>query len=68
LPAVTARMAESFGHDPVTLSAQRYGDRLRRQTEAGALRMTRTGRLSTTGTGVVVRGHDFYGQPTDPRG
>jgi hypothetical protein len=60
-------MAESFGHDPVTLSLQRYGDRLRSQTEASALRMTRTGRLTTTGSGVVVRGHTFYGQHTDPR-
>jgi hypothetical protein len=68
LPVVAARMAEIFGHDPVTLSVQRYGNRLRGQTETGTLHMTRTGLLTTTGTGVVVRGHTFYGQPTDPRG
>lgn len=68
LQVVASRMAESFGADAVTRSAQRYGERLRRQTEGGALRMTGTGLLTTTGSGVVVRGHTFYGEHTDPRG
>jgi hypothetical protein len=70
LPVVAARMAESFNPDVVKLSAQRYGDRLRRQTEAGTLRMTRTGLLTTTTTaaGAPVRRHSFYGQHTDARG
>ena len=68
LPVVAARMAESFGHDAVKLSAQRYGDRLRRQTETGVLRMTGTGLLTTTAAGVPVRRHTFHGQHTDPRG
>jgi hypothetical protein len=54
------------------LSAQRYGDRLRGHTAAGALRMTSTGLLTTSGAGTSVRRHDFYGQHdgqrTDPRG
>ncbi len=68
LQVVAARMAESFGQDAVTLSAQRYGDRLHRQTDTGALRMTRTGLLTTTAAGTPVPGHTFYGQHTDPCG
>jgi hypothetical protein len=68
LPVVAARMAESFGHDAVQVSAQRYGDRLRGRTETGALRMTGTGLLTTTAAGVPVRRHTFHGQRTDPRG
>lgn len=65
---VASRMAETFGQDVVQLSAQRYGDQLRRHTEAGALRMTTTGLLTTTGAGAAVLGHTFYGQTTAPRG
>jgi hypothetical protein len=55
-------MAESFGHDAVQLSAQQYGDRLRRHTKAGALRMTRPGLLTTTAAGAPARRHTFYGR------
>ncbi|WP_338052741.1 nucleotidyltransferase [Protofrankia coriariae] len=68
LQVVASRMAESFGPDAVQLSAQRYGDWLRRQTESGALRMTGTGLLTTTVAGTPVRRHTFHGQHTDPRG
>lgn len=67
LPAVASRMSESFDPDAVKLSAQRYGDRLRRHTEAGTLRMTNTGLLTTTAAGAPVRRHTFYGQHTNPR-
>ncbi len=66
LQVVASRMAESFGHDAVQLAARQYGDRLRRRTEAGALRMTSTGLLTTTATGAPVRAHTFHGQHADP--
>jgi cyclic GMP-AMP synthase DncV-like protein/ribonuclease P/MRP subunit Pop3-like protein len=67
LQAVASRMSESFDPDVVKLSAQRYGDRLRQHTEAGTLRMTRTGLLTTTAVGAPVRRHTFYGEHTNPR-
>ena len=66
LPAVASRMAESFDPDVVKLSVQRYGDQLRRHTEEGTIRMTKTGLLTTTAAGSPVRRHTFYGQHTDP--
>jgi hypothetical protein len=67
LPAVASRMSESFDPDVVKLSVQRYGDQRRRHAEAGALRMTNTGLLTTTAVGAPVRRHTFYGQHTNPR-
>jgi hypothetical protein len=59
-------MSESFDPDVVKLSAQRYGDLRRRQAEAGALRMTNIGLLTTTPAGTPVRQHTFYGQHANP--
>jgi hypothetical protein len=67
LHVVASRMAESFGNDPVHASVLQYGDRLRRQSAAGALRMTGTGLLTTTASGPLVRRHSFYGTHADPR-
>jgi hypothetical protein len=65
---VASRMAESFGQDVVELVVRQYGDKLRRDTEARALRMTTAGQLTTTGSGVTGGRHTYYGQPADPRG
>ncbi len=69
LHVVATRMAESFDPDAVQLSAQRYGDLLREQTNASALRMASTGLLTTTtaASGPHVRPHTFHGQHTNPR-
>ena len=62
-------MSESFSLDPVQRAAERYGDHLRHQREARALRMGNTGLLSTTAvTGARVTGHTFHGQHADSRG
>jgi hypothetical protein len=68
LHVVASRMAESFDPDTLHLSVQRYGDRLREQTNASALRMTSTGLLTTAASGPRVRPHTFHGQHPDPRG
>ena len=67
LHVIESRMSESFSPDAVRRSFERYGQRVRRQREAGALRMGTAG-LTTTTTGPVVRDHTFYGQHPDPRG
>lgn len=66
LPRIAARMSESFGTDPIRLSVERYGQHLRQQREAGALRMSGTG-LLTTSSGITVPQHTFHGQHTNSR-
>lgn len=67
LHVVASRMSESFAPDPVNRSVQRYGERLRTQTQTGTLRMDSTGLLTTTAAGPRVRDHIFHGTPSDPR-
>jgi hypothetical protein len=47
LDAVATRLSESFDTDPIKHSAQRYSDYLHRHREAGRLRMTSAGLLTT---------------------
>jgi hypothetical protein len=62
LDAVAARLSESFSADPIERSAQRYADNLRRQREAGRLRMTSTGLLTTAAVSrPKVPDHIFHG-------
>jgi hypothetical protein len=68
LPAVAARLSESFGADQITRSAQRLGERMNTMTRNGALRMGAAGLLSTTAVGPRVPKHTFHGQRTNPRG
>lgn len=65
LPAVAARLERSFGSGPIRRAAQRYGDVMRERTASGALRMGPTGML-TTGSGLNVRSHTFYGYDSGP--
>lgn len=59
---VASRLSESFGTDPIKRSVQRYADDLRRQREAGRLRMTGTGLLTTASvSGPKVLDHIFHG-------
>jgi hypothetical protein len=62
IDAVANRLSESFSADPITRSAHRYADNMLRQREAGRLRMTSTGLLTTAAvSGPKVRDHTFYG-------
>lgn len=68
LPAVAARMSESFTPDAVRRSFQRMGERRFTDTKTGALRMGVGGLLTTTAVGPRVRTHTFHGQHSDSRG
>jgi hypothetical protein len=60
---VAARLQESFGAQPVEKAVGRLGDAYRRTREAGALTLAPATGLLTTGPGVRVRNHGFYGGP-----
>jgi hypothetical protein len=60
LDRVTARLAESFGAEPVTKAAGRVATSFRTTAEEGRLKAAASGLLST-GTGTPVRKHGFYG-------
>jgi cyclic GMP-AMP synthase DncV-like protein len=58
---VAARLAESFGAEPIEKAASVLGDTYRGEREAGRLRFApTTGVLSGAGA-MPVRSHDFYG-------
>lgn len=64
MPAVFARLAESFDHDPMYRSIEKFAART---GSATALRMGPTGRLSPTVTGPLKTGHTFHGQHSATR-
>lgn len=68
LPAVAARMSESFTPYAVRRSFQRMGERRFTDTKTGALRMGVGGLLTMTAVGPRVRTHTFHGQHSDSRG
>ena len=62
VPAVAARLSESFTPEVIERSVKGYGQYLREQRETGRLRMTSAGLLTTTAVaGPKVRGHTFHG-------
>jgi len=61
LDSVTARLQESFGAVPVAKAAGRLGDAYRRTRDAGALTFATSTGILSTGPGVRVRDHGFYG-------
>jgi hypothetical protein len=63
---VAARLQESFGAQPVEKAVGRLGDAYRRTREAGALTLAPASGMLTTGRGVRVRNHDFYGATRRP--
>jgi hypothetical protein len=63
---VAARLQESFGAQPVEKAVGRLGDAYRRTREAGALSLAPASGMLTTGRGVRVRDHGFYGGPRRP--
>jgi hypothetical protein len=63
---VAARLQESFGAQPVEKAVGRLGDAYRRTREAGALTLAPASGLLTTGPGVRVRNHGFYGGSRHP--
>jgi hypothetical protein len=56
----------SFGAQPVEKAVGRLGDAYRRTREAGALTLAPASGMLTTGRGVRVRNHDFYGATRRP--
>lgn len=62
LRAVEARLAKSFGPEPVEKAFGRLGDNYRTTREQGLLKATATGVLSTT-TGTTIPRHGFFGTP-----
>ena len=56
----------SFGAQPVEKAVGRLGDAYRRTREAGALTLAPASGLLTTGPGVRVRNHGFYGGSRHP--
>jgi hypothetical protein len=62
VPAVAARLSESFTPEVIERSVKGYGQYLHEQRETGRLRMTSAGLLTTTAmAGPKVRGHTFHG-------
>lgn len=63
LDRVAARLQESFGEQPVERAVGQLGDQYRAKREAGALSLAPASGVLTTGAGVPVRDHTFYGDP-----
>lgn len=61
LDRVAARLQESFGEQPIEKAVGRLGDAYRRTREAGALTLAPASGLLSTGRGLRVRDHGFYG-------
>jgi hypothetical protein len=61
LDRVAARLQESFGEQPIENAIGRLGDAYRRTREAGALTLAPASGLLSTGRGLPVRDHGFYG-------
>ncbi|WP_199714783.1 nucleotidyltransferase domain-containing protein [Micromonospora radicis] len=68
LPALAARMSESFTADAVQRSFQRLAERRTIQVKTGKLHMATGGLLTTTASGPRVPRHTFHGQHPHPRG
>lgn len=62
LPTVTARLAKSFGLEPVQGAAIKVGKQLAEKRSMGNLRMRTGGLLSTGSAGVILPEHQFYGR------
>ncbi|WP_428339117.1 nucleotidyltransferase domain-containing protein [Mycobacterium sp.] len=62
LHSVASRLAASFGAEPIRQSTLKYGERMREHTGSGSLRLSRSGLLSPSATGIAVPRHNFYGQ------
>lgn len=58
---VAVRLQESFGAEPIEKAVGRLGDTYRRTREAGRLALAPTAGILTTGDGIRVRDHGFYG-------
>ena len=64
---VAAGLQESFGAQAVEVAVRRLGDAYRRSREAGVLSLApASGALLTTGNGVRVCDHGFFGGPRHP--
>jgi hypothetical protein len=63
---VAARLQESFGAQPVEKAVGRLGDAYRRTRETGTLTLAPASGLLSTGRGIRVRDHGFYGGPRRP--
>lgn len=61
LDRVAARLQESFGEQPVEKAVGQLGDEYRRKREAGVLSLAPASGVLSTGPGVTVRNHGFYG-------
>jgi len=60
LPAVHQRLEKAFGQTPVRKAVSSIGEHARLERERGGMRVTTAGVL-TTGAGVAVRDHRFFG-------
>jgi len=61
LDRVAARLQESFGEQPVEKAVGQLGDEYRSKREVGALSLAPASGILTTGAGIPVRDHGFYG-------
>ena len=61
LDRVVGRLQESLGEQPVRLAAERLGDGYLAQRRAGRLAMAPATGALTTGAGLRVQPHEFYG-------
>jgi hypothetical protein len=67
LQVVAARLAESFGAEPIRLAATRIGENMRTQRDTGKLYMGSTGLLTASVSGVSVTPHTFHGHHVPAR-
>jgi len=61
LHKVAARLQEGFGAEPIEKAMQQVGDSYRQMREKGLLTLAPASGLISTGRGIPVRDHGFYG-------